>query len=102
VTHEEYLAYLRSPWWRARKALVIRFRGEACEYCGRLERLELHHLSYERLGRELPEDVVLLCSVCHQRAHGLTPTKCPWRDIEAGMLGPTFEMLADIFRTKTT
>ena len=30
---------------------------------------EVHHLSYERVGRELPEDLVALCPGCHRRAH---------------------------------
>lgn len=72
MTRDEYLAYLESPWWRARKAVVIRYRGEQCERCGCRYRLQLHHRNYDRLGRELPADVELLCWICHQGEHGFT------------------------------
>lgn len=68
LTYEEYI---RSPWWRARKAAVIRYRGERCERCGCTHWLQLHHRTYERLCRELPEDVELLCDQCHREEHGL-------------------------------
>lgn len=29
-------------------------------------RLHVHHRTYERLGEELPEDLVVLCEVCHE------------------------------------
>lgn len=69
----DYLAYLRSPWWTGRKAAVIRYRGYRCERCGAapFRGLQLHHRTYERLGRELPADVELLCKPCHLREHGL-------------------------------
>lgn len=76
LTYEEYLA---SPWWSARKAAVIRVRGEQCKRCGCRYGLELHHRSYARLGHELPEDVELLCLPCHRREHGLPMTTRTWK-----------------------
>jgi hypothetical protein len=35
----------------------------------RQPRFNLHHLSYERLGQETFEDVILLCSPCHNVEH---------------------------------
>lgn len=71
MTHEEYLRYLGSTLWTARKAAVIRYRGYRCERCG-LEPstgLQLHHRTYKRLGREHPDDLELLCRYCHKRHH---------------------------------
>jgi 5-methylcytosine-specific restriction endonuclease McrA len=65
-----YQLYLRSPWWTARKAAVIRARGYRCQRCGSRYELELHHRTYVRLGHELPDDVELLCAPCHGRQHG--------------------------------
>ena len=66
-----YHAYLHSPWWTARKAAVIRYRGYRCERCGLDQgRLYLHHRTYARLGHEHPDDLELLCRWCHQREHG--------------------------------
>jgi hypothetical protein len=44
----------------------------ACERCGKpwyLEGLEVHHLHYESLWSESPDDVDVLCKRCHVRAH---------------------------------
>ena len=68
-----YYEYLVSPWWTARKAAVIRYRGYRCQRCGLKPSngLQLHHRTYVRLFRELPEDLELLCVDCHRREHGL-------------------------------
>jgi hypothetical protein len=47
--------------------------GGCCEDCGKSGKgiaLDLHHLTYERFGRELPEDVLLICRECHEHRHG--------------------------------
>jgi len=67
---KEYLDYIASAAWRTFRKGILKLRGAFCERCSSALRLELHHLSYERLGRELPEDVVILCRDCHQKAHG--------------------------------
>jgi len=32
--------------------------------------LEVHHLSYRRLGNELLSDLIVLCVGCHKKQHG--------------------------------
>jgi hypothetical protein len=71
-----YLAYMRSPAWRAYRAAWWeeydrRNRTRACYCCGRLQTelkrtLELHHRTYERLGQEQYDDLV---AVCGDRCH---------------------------------
>ena len=41
------------------------------EVCGVKHRLQVHHLTYERLGNERDEDLKVLCWACHEREHGL-------------------------------
>lgn len=69
-----YASYLKSSAWkRVRKAAIARVHG-ICERCGRTEysrRLEVHHKTYERLGCERSDDLVVLCTECHQRADAL-------------------------------
>lgn len=86
---EAYNKHLASKEWRQTKKLVrsqsIHERGDvACSRCGMSERqnrleygegLHGHHVTYERFGYERPEDVVLLCSLCHAWEHGLPPPK---------------------------
>jgi hypothetical protein len=58
--------YLRSPHWRARRARAIALAGGRCERCGRPGRLEVHHVTYARLGRERDRDLRALCHRCHR------------------------------------
>jgi len=60
--------YLRSAHWRARRARAIARAGGSCERCGKPGRLEVHHVTYERLGRERDRDLRALCHRCHQIA----------------------------------
>lgn len=63
-----YKEYLLSDWWRFRKAQAIRDAGYKCK-CGSMNRLEVHHRSYARLGNEGKEDLVVLCKKCHEKRH---------------------------------
>lgn len=63
--------YATEHWISLRRAL----RGRRCEHCGEGGRMELHHLTYARLGAELPGDLVTLCDACHRSAHGLPPRR---------------------------
>jgi hypothetical protein len=64
--YQTYEEYLESPHWRELSANV---RSKPCRDCGATEHLAGHHMSYERLGHELPSDVIPLCSSCHYKFH---------------------------------
>jgi hypothetical protein len=67
-----YGAYLQSEHWKLFRLSVIAKRGSRCEVCSTwLNRPQLHHLNYERLGLELETDVVVACDDCHRGYHGL-------------------------------
>jgi hypothetical protein len=69
-----YNVAIRSCHWRELRVIVLRRRGARCERCGKqwapgcLPKLELHHLTYERLGQEREADVILVCPTCHEKA----------------------------------
>lgn len=65
----EYQAYLRSPHWCSLAARVKLARGSRCERCGDTECLDAHHLTYDRIGHELMEDLMVLCRECHEAIH---------------------------------
>jgi hypothetical protein len=68
---EEYEKYIRSKEWAAFRQLIFSMRGSICEDCGTSGIVfHLHHLTYVRLGNELPEDVRILCVPCHEKIHG--------------------------------
>jgi 5-methylcytosine-specific restriction endonuclease McrA len=72
--------YLLSPHWIAFRKLAFeaqrrRLGYNCCEHCPQEERskeakLQVHHLTYERLGSELLEDVIIICDGCHDKIHG--------------------------------
>jgi 5-methylcytosine-specific restriction endonuclease McrA len=65
-----YRAYLQSPQWKEKAARCRARAGHRCQYCGRGHcRLTAHHISYERCGHELDEDLVAACDECHQVRH---------------------------------
>jgi hypothetical protein len=67
----EHRRYLRSPEWKARRMAAIVRAGFRCGDCGRVvfdaRKLQAHHLTYERLGCERPEDIAIRCARCHRR-----------------------------------
>jgi hypothetical protein len=64
-----YYAYINSPRWRGLKERLLRERGVNCERCGKFKPLDLHHLTYVRLGNEDDEDLKLYCRDCHDLMH---------------------------------
>lgn len=63
----EYLAYLASPEWLAkRKRILARDGGFWCEWCVNAEAVEVHHLHYRRFGREDDDDLMAVCRLCHE------------------------------------
>lgn len=54
-----------------RRELLRRAAGR-CEICGKAlvwHSTHVHHLTYERLGCERPDDLLVLCLRCHERQH---------------------------------
>jgi DNA-binding Lrp family transcriptional regulator len=75
----EHAAYLRSPHWRAVRERYKSKRPWVCGVCPRTNRLHLHHLTYERLGRERLSDLIPLCRTHHMRAHRREANGAPLR-----------------------
>jgi 5-methylcytosine-specific restriction endonuclease McrA len=64
-----YAEYLRSPWWQHISASAKTAAQHRCQGCGTGERLEVHHKTYSRRGREQLEDLEVLCHACHRAQH---------------------------------
>lgn len=71
IYSSEYLRYLASPEWQAKRQTLFVKGGKArCYCCNRARRnLEVHHLTYANLGNEQPGDLVLVCPNCHDIIH---------------------------------
>jgi restriction endonuclease Mrr len=65
LQHMPYAEYLKTPEWeRARTAALERAQHACAIDVSHTEGLEVQHRSKERLGAELPGDLVVLCSGC--------------------------------------
>jgi len=61
--------YYSTPEWRARRDECLQRHGNRCAFCNGKERVQAHHRTYARMGRELPHDVVAVCEECHTALH---------------------------------
>jgi len=64
-----YSDYLKSIHWGKLKKRYITTNA-SCYVCGKRYSLLLHHVSYDRLGKEkIGRDLVIVCFKCHQKIH---------------------------------
>ena len=60
-----YLNYLQSETWKKRRYAALERVEFKCELCGETDSLEVHHLTYNRLGNEDPGDLIVICKGHH-------------------------------------
>ncbi len=65
-----YESYLHSKIWKEKRSQILKRANGRCEKCGAISlKLEVHHLTYERIGgKEKSTDLVALCHSCHLEA----------------------------------
>jgi hypothetical protein len=67
---QRYDEYLRSPEWKERRDRIVKRDRGQCQSCTSKSQLQVHHMTYERIGNEHDDDLVTVCHACHQRIHG--------------------------------
>lgn len=65
----EYVEYMQSDFWRAKRHAFLSSKKWRCERCGARKRLQAHHKTYANLGNEKFEDLEALCYSCHAKVH---------------------------------
>jgi hypothetical protein len=71
---QSYPEYLSSAKWKERRQAFLDSRPKPlrCQMNARHKfGLQVHHNTYENIGCELDEDLVLLCRRCHATHHGV-------------------------------
>jgi hypothetical protein len=71
----QYRSYIRSRRWKARRKHYFATHVKRCAACPSKIDIQLHHVTYERLGCERDEDLILLCCDCHTDFHALGKTR---------------------------
>ena len=65
---KDYKDYIGSELWKNKREIELSYR-KYCELCGSKRRLQLHHLTYERVCNEKSSDFMVLCLKCHKALH---------------------------------
>lgn len=67
-----YQEYLRSEQWKNLREITLFLDSDKCQICGykkdlldKMNRLEVHHLTYENFGEERMQELITLCAWCH-------------------------------------
>ena len=75
---ERYQEYLKSGEWKHKKSQKLKQANFKCDGCNESKgAMEVHHLTYDRIGMELFTDLAVYCHECHQVAHKLS-TQTEW------------------------
>lgn len=67
----DYYEYIKTEAWEEMRQKVFRRDGFQCVICKEAKNLNVHHITYERLGCEDLADLVTLCQKCHEKVHRL-------------------------------
>lgn len=65
----EYNKYLHSASWRKFRQTIIDLRGRECQLCQSKHNIQVHHMTYKRVGNEDIRDVLVVCEDCHVFIH---------------------------------
>lgn len=65
----KYHDYIVSPAWYKKRDERLKIDRHCCQRCGAKANLNVHHLTYKRLGREAMADLITLCQECHKKVH---------------------------------
>lgn len=75
-----YADYLKSELWQAKREIALARAGYKCQLCSKTQNLNVHHNTYDRIGKELETDLVVLCRDCHAKFHDKPPTTLTWKE----------------------
>ncbi len=64
-----YQEYLKTDHWKRMRDCRIHDFGGLCAVCCSGQGLEVHHRTYQNLGKEKEQDLTVLCRDCHELFH---------------------------------
>ena len=69
----KYQEYLDSVFWELTRNKALEKAGRKCQLCSNKSNLQVHHTTYENLGCEKENDLIVLCDKCHGKFHDKLP-----------------------------
>lgn len=74
-----YDHYLRIDcWMKVMRRSVLERANHRCQCrkrCNGARATQVHHVSYARLGKEQPQDLLAVCDACHRWLHNIAEPK---------------------------
>ena len=61
--------YLHSEHWQKKRKQVLERANYKCQICGSALNIRVHHVNYDNLGSENPDDLIAVCDKCHAELH---------------------------------
>lgn len=68
IGYKSYKDYIKSDLWKDIRTKHINHHNK-CDYCNSKYRLNVHHLSYEKIGVYITDHLITLCDDCHTFSH---------------------------------
>ena len=67
---KNYDKYLQSKHWKKTRKAALERAGYQCQLCSCKDSvLDVHHNSYDNIGKEKHKDLIVLCRPCHRKFH---------------------------------
>lgn len=64
-----YDQYIHSHTWRSLREAILKRDSYTCQKCKKAKAIQVHHLTYIRLGNEDFKDLISVCIPCHEKIH---------------------------------
>ena len=69
---ENYIQYLETDHWKSVRENKLKEANYKCQLCSKKDiELHVHHNTYENIGNEEMNDLIVLCKYCHSRFHNI-------------------------------
>jgi hypothetical protein len=66
---DDYSKYLQSEHWQETRLKALERAQNRCQVCNSPDDLHVHHRTYDNIGKEPLEDLIVLCRPCHYLFH---------------------------------
>jgi len=69
IGYRSYDEYLRSEHWQEVRKATLAAANNRCQWCGSRVALHIHHKTYDNIGHEHDDDLLVVCRECHDKIH---------------------------------
>lgn len=69
IKNRDYKNYLKTKHWNHQREKILKNAKYKCQLCSNKNKLHVHHNTYENIGNEKKEDLIVLCEACHSKFH---------------------------------